>query len=107
WLSPTQAGYLHGTTFPTWQGNSVLTAHVWNADNTPGPFHGLKDLQHGERFTVQAYGYTYTYEVRSNRLVAEGNLNLLKSSEHSQITLITCESFNPDSGEYRYRRAVQ
>src|SRR5690606_37581684 len=41
WLSQGQAGYLYGTSYPTWQGNSVLTAHVWNADNSPGPFYAL------------------------------------------------------------------
>lgn len=106
WLSGNQAGYLHGTAFPTWRGNSVLTAHVWNADNTPGPFYGLKDLQHGDRFTISAYGYTYTYEVRTNRLVSESNLDVLASNEYSQITLITCETFSESTGGYLYRRAV-
>ncbi|MCW5876165.1 MAG: sortase [Anaerolineales bacterium] len=108
WLSANQAGYLYGTAFPTWKGNSVLTAHVWNADNMPGPFHDLKILQHGDRFSISAYGYTYTYEVRSNRLVSESNLNVLTSnSDYSQITLITCESYSERSGGYLHRRAVQ
>ncbi|MBX3047923.1 MAG: sortase [Anaerolineales bacterium] len=107
WLSTDQAGYLYGTTFPTWKGNSVLTAHVWNADNTPGPFYALKNLQHGDRFSISAYGQTYIYEVRSNRLINESNLNVLaSSSNYSQITLITCETFDAASGEYLYRRAV-
>lgn len=107
WLSPNQAGYLYGTAFPTWQGNSALTAHVWNADNTPGPFYGLSRLQHGDRFTVTAYGYAYIYEVRSNRLVSERNLDVLAESKYSQITLITCESYSEGQGAYLYRRAVQ
>ncbi|MCW5876186.1 MAG: sortase [Anaerolineales bacterium] len=108
WLANNQAGYLYGTAFPTWKGNSVLTAHVWNADNTPGPFHALKDLQHGDRFTISVYGQTYTYEVRSNRLVSESNLNVLTAnSDYSQITLLTCETYSERSGGYLYRRAVQ
>ncbi|MCW5875859.1 MAG: sortase [Anaerolineales bacterium] len=108
WLGNSQAGYLYGTTFPTWKGNSVLTAHVWNADNTPGPFHALRSLQHGDRFTISAYGYTYTYEVRSNHLVSESNLNILATSSHySQITLLTCETYSESAGGYLYRRAVQ
>ncbi|MCW5877813.1 MAG: sortase [Anaerolineales bacterium] len=108
WLGSSQAGYLYGTNFPTWQGNSVLTAHVWNADDTPGPFYELKSLQHGDQFTIAAYGYIYTYEVRSNRLVSESNLNVLATnSDYSQITLITCETFSEATGDYLYRRAVQ
>ena len=37
WLG-SNAGWLNGSAFPTWAGNSVLTGHVWNADNTVGPF---------------------------------------------------------------------
>lgn len=107
WLSSGQAGYLYGTAFPTWKGNSVLTAHVWNADNTLGPFHALKTLQHGDRFTIAYGGNTYTYEVRSNQLVLPSSLRPLAESEYSQITLVTCESFDPATGDYRYRRAVQ
>ncbi|QYK51698.1 MAG: sortase [Anaerolineales bacterium] len=107
WLSSSQAGYLYGTSFPTWEGNSVLTAHVWNADNRPGPFHDLKDLQHGDRFTITAYGYSYVYEVRSNQLVLPSSLTALGDSPYNLITLITCESFDAVSGNYRYRRAVQ
>ncbi len=36
WLG-SQAGWLNGSAFPTHNGNSVLTGHVWNADNMPGP----------------------------------------------------------------------
>ncbi|MCW5874036.1 MAG: sortase [Anaerolineales bacterium] len=107
WLSSQQAGYLYGTAFPTWQGNSALTAHVWNADNTPGPFHSLKDLRYGDRFTVTAWGVTYVYEVRSNQLVHPGSLGVMGSSDYNEITLLTCESFSVATGDYLYRRAVQ
>ena len=106
WLG-SQAGYLYGTAYPTWVGNSVLTAHVWNADNRAGPFYHLKDLQYGDRFYIHAFGSTYTYEVRSNALVSANNLRMLEHSDYSLVTLITCESFNEASGEYLYRRAVQ
>ncbi len=107
WLQADQAGYLYGTSFPTWEGNSVLTAHVWNADNTPGPFHQLSTLRYGDRFTVIAYGHTYTYEVRSNQLMQPQSMNPLRDSEYSLITLVTCERYDPITGDYLYRRAVQ
>lgn len=107
WLGNQQAGYLYGTSFPTLAGNTALTAHVWNADNSPGPFFGLKRLRYGDRVTVAAFGQTYTYEVRSNQLLLPTNLAALAQSDHNLITLITCESFNEASGGYLYRRAVQ
>ena len=106
WLGQS-AGYLNGTAFPTWLGNSVLTAHVWNADNTPGPFYHLKDLQFGDQFFVYVFGQTYVYEIRSSRLVSENNLGVMNDSDYSLVTLITCELFDEDSGQYSYRRVVQ
>jgi LPXTG-site transpeptidase (sortase) family protein len=107
WLASSQAGYLYGTAFPTWAGNSVLTAHVWNADNTAGPFHQLKALQAGDQLSITAGGSTYTYAVRSNELVSERNLAVMAQSNSSMITLVTCEGFMEGSGEYRFRRVVQ
>jgi hypothetical protein len=46
WLGK-QAGWLQGSAFPTWTGNSVLTGHVWNADNTVGPFRYINTLWWG------------------------------------------------------------
>jgi LPXTG-site transpeptidase (sortase) family protein len=106
WLGQ-QAGYLYGTAFPTWAGNTVLTGHVWNADDTPGIFYGLDQLQHGDRFYIQAWGLTYTYEVRSTYRTYDNNLSPLVHSDYDIVTLLTCESFSEWSGEYRYRRAVQ
>ena len=105
WLGD-QAGYLYGSAFPTWAGNTVITAHVWGADNQPGPFYGLNDLQHGDQITISAFGQTYTYEVRSNRLITPRGAAQFEHSEYDLLTLITCESFDPLSGDYRQRRVV-
>jgi len=106
WLGE-QAGYLDGTAFPTWVGNTAITAHVWNADNTPGPFAKLKDLQHGDQFSLHAFGKVYTYEVRSNFQVLPNNLSIFNSSAYDTVTLLTCEFWDASTGEYLYRRAVQ
>ena len=54
WLG-TNAGWLQGTTFPTWAGNSVLTGHVWNADNTPGIFLDVDKLAWGDKIIVHGW----------------------------------------------------
>ncbi len=108
WLGK-QAGYLAGSAFPTWVGNSVLTGHVWNADNTPGIFANLKSLKFGDRFTVDAFGSTYTYEVRENKEVKawDSNTMLKHYEDASWLTLVTCEDFNQGSGTYANRRLVR
>jgi LPXTG-site transpeptidase (sortase) family protein len=106
WLG-NQAGFLQGTAFPTLVGNTVLTAHVWGADNQPGPFAELEALQHGDHFTISAWGSTYTYEVRSNALYLPDSLRPLAHEEYDWVTLITCQYFDEETGDYAYRRAVR
>ncbi len=107
WLG-TQAGYLEGSAFPTLVGNSVITAHVWNADNTHGPFYGLKNLRYGDKIIIRAWGKIFTYEVRSqSRLLPTALATLMKKETYSWITLVTCENYNEKTGNYAYRRAVR
>ena len=107
WLG-NQAGYLEGSAFPTLTGNSVITAHVWNADNTPGPFYGLKDLRYGDKIIIRAWGKVFTYEVRSqSRLLPTSIAALMKKESFSWVTLLTCENYNEKTGNYAYRRAVK
>lgn len=107
WLG-NSAGYLAGSAFPTWAGNTVITGHVWDAYNQPGLFAELKTLKHGDQIHIQAWGQTYSYEVRESNLVTTKNVNAaFQSEEYDWLTLITCEFYNPFSGEYLFRRAVR
>jgi LPXTG-site transpeptidase (sortase) family protein len=106
WLG-SQVGYLEGTAWPTWVGNSVLTGHVWDADNTPGIFAGLGSLAYGDHIEIHADGRVYVYEVLSSRLVSPKNLSVLAADDgYAWLTLLTCEGFDPGDNEYSYRRAV-
>jgi LPXTG-site transpeptidase (sortase) family protein len=106
WLGP-DAGYLQGTAFPTWDGNSVVTAHVYDANGKPGPFVNLKDLKWGDEILVHAYGSVYHYEVRVSRLVPPDDLSVLKHEDRAWLTLLTCENYNENDNTYRNRLAVQ
>jgi LPXTG-site transpeptidase (sortase) family protein len=106
WLDD-EVGYLYGTAFPTWVGNTALTAHVWNADNTPGPFVDLYTLQHGDQIIIHAWGQKYLYEVRGTREVRPENLSFLHHTEYDTLTLITCKDYDQTSGEYDWRLAVR
>lgn len=107
WLGG-QAGYLVGTAYPTHGGNSVITAHVWDAYNNPGPFANLKTLAYGDQFEIAAYGKTYVYEVRDSKRVSEGDVaKVTAAKDGTWVTLLTCEDYSEASGDYRYRRAVE
>ncbi len=107
WLG-NSAGYLYGSAFPTWAGNTVITGHVWDAYNRPGAFAELKSLKYGDQVQIQAWGETYTYEVRESKLVTQKNTNIVfQSEQYDWVTLVTCEFYNPFNGEYLFRRVVR
>ncbi len=108
WLGES-AGWLEGSAFPTWNGNTVLTGHVWDADNTPGVFFEIKNLRYGDKVYVHAFGLTYVYEVRENHWVWGGRnpSAVLQHEEMDWVTLLTCEAYNPLTGNYFLRRVVR
>jgi LPXTG-site transpeptidase (sortase) family protein len=111
WLGD-RAGYLEGTAFPTWSGNSAITGHVYDANGRPGLFHGLKYLQWGDEVLVHFYGQVYVYEVRSvDRYVLPGDTSdVYKHEDFPWLTLITCRDYDEKTNTYASRvlvRAVQ
>jgi LPXTG-site transpeptidase (sortase) family protein len=102
-----QAGWLEKTAYPTFPGNSVITAHVVNADGTPGPFARIKQLQVGDYIFVELNGYRYTYEVVSNSRVAPTDISILRHEEKPWLTLITCDKYDEATGTYLKRIAVR
>jgi LPXTG-site transpeptidase (sortase) family protein len=106
WLAD-QAGYLEGTAFPTWQGNTGLASHTTLPDGSPGPFANLQSLRWGDQVIIRAWGQRYIYEVRENSQVAPDQLKVLKHEDLDWITLITCQDYDDASGTYRRRRVVR
>ncbi len=106
WLSK-HAGYLEGTAFPTWSGNTALTAHVSLADGTPGPFARLDELRWGDEIVVSAFGQRYVYEVQRVRYVKPDDLSVLGHEDYDWVTLITCRLYDPEQDSYLWRVAVQ
>ncbi len=99
WLGD-QVGYLQGTAYSIWVGNTAITAHVWDADNNPGPFIDLHTLGHGNQIIIHAWGLRHIYEVRDVLQVKPDTLKALPHSEYDMLTLITCKDYNVNSGEY-------
>lgn len=102
-------GWLHGTAFPTWNGNSVLTAHAFDATGLEGPFAALGTLRYGDQIIVHLADSEYVYEVRDSRLVRPSSTRYALQSlqDHSYLTLITCQAYNPENDTYLFRRLVR
>lgn len=102
-----QAGYLEGTAFPTWPGNTVLTGHVYLANGSPGPFVGLSELGWGDELLIHAFGLRYTYQVREALSVLPDDLSVLGHETYDWLTLITCQGYDEQLDAYRWRRVVR
>lgn len=102
-----QVGWLNGTAFPGWQGNSVLAAHNYLPDGTPGPFARLQTMRWGERVLLHVYGSTYVYEVRDVSVVSPEQASVLRHEESTWLTLVTCKSYDENRGSYARRVVVR
>jgi LPXTG-site transpeptidase (sortase) family protein len=102
-----QVGYLDGTAFPGWSGNSVLTSHVYLPNGLPGPFVNLKSLSWGDRIIVDSFGTRYVYEVRESRLKYPDDPDILQHEELPWLTLVTCQGYQVSTDTYRWRRVVR
>jgi LPXTG-site transpeptidase (sortase) family protein len=107
WLKDS-VGYLEGSAYPTFSGNTVLTAHVIDANNNLGPFSDIKGMQLGDKIYLHAYGKIYVYEVQENRKLSPANIStVFKHEEYNWVTLVTCEEYDAATGQYKYRRMVR
>lgn len=100
-------GWLDGTTFPSWQGNSGLAAHNYLPNGEPGPFASLHRLRWGNRLLVHVFGETHVYEVRSVEFVRPEETAALGHEESPWLTLVTCKSYDENTGSYRWRVVVR
>jgi LPXTG-site transpeptidase (sortase) family protein len=102
-----QAGYLEGTAFPTWQGNSAITGHVYLPNGKPGPFANLRLMKYDDSVVIHAWGQRYIYKVRSVTQVKPRDLSILSPEKQSWITLVTCQGYDDAKKDYRFRLAVR
>ena len=106
WLG-NQAGWLEGSAFPSWNGNSVLTSHVYGSNGLPGPFVGLNTLKYGDQIIVHVYGQKYTFEVRINKVVEPNDASIFKHEEKSWLTLVTCKEYDARTNTYKKRVVIR
>ena len=106
WLG-NNAGYLSGTAFPAWDGNSVLTGHVTSFNGLPDLFANLYKLKWGDQVVVHAIGKRYVYEVQIVRTVLPTDTSVMQHKENAWLTILTCKEYDATTGVYKMRTAVQ
>ncbi len=106
WLAD-QAGYLAGTAFPTWSGNSVITAHKTLPSGIDGPFARLQELEYGDQIVLNAWGMRYVYEIRDEEVVRPWDPGIFRHEDQSWVTLLTCDAWDEHTESYLTRRLVR
>jgi LPXTG-site transpeptidase (sortase) family protein len=106
WLG-NNVGYLYGTSFPLWPGNTAITAHVVLPDGNPGPFAELHNLQWGDDVVIQYGPWRYIFDVRQVNLVSARSRSVFQHEDMYWLTLITCRGYDEQLGSYRWRTVVR
>jgi len=81
------AGHLPDSPMPWEAGNTVVAGH---RDTF---FRALKDLEPGEEIRLVTLRGTFTYAMRSTRVVKPENIAVLASESAPTLTLVTCYPF--------------
>ncbi len=106
WLSA-QAGYLDGTAYPTWPGNSVLTGHAYLQNGMPGPFAAIDHLRWGDEIVLNAGDARYVYQVRERDTIKPDDWSPFQTENLDWVTLMTCNQYDETLQAYRWRVVVR
>ncbi|HTC93182.1 MAG TPA: class D sortase [Terriglobales bacterium] len=77
-------GHMTDTPAPGEAGNAVITGH---RDTF---FRHIYELQRGDSIVVQRDGKTFNFEVTGKQIVQPDDLSVIRPSDDSRLTLITC-----------------
>ncbi len=108
WLG-TDVGWLKGSAAPTWNGNSVLTGHVYDANGQPGVFSSLDQLMWGDDIIISMSGSQYVFEVREvlPKVTPDDMETMFMHKDEPWLTLVTCQGFDAESSSYDWRYIVR
>jgi LPXTG-site transpeptidase (sortase) family protein len=102
-----RVGHLEGTAPPGSNSNMVLAGHVTLAANVYGPFAGLAQLSQGDIMTVYQGNKSFNYEVDGYEIVERTAIEVTHPTNTGQLTLITCNNWNSEKGQYEQRLVVR
>jgi len=100
-------GHLEGTAAPGSNSNIVLAGHVTMADGSLGPFANLSNLALGDIVTVYEGEKQFHYIIDGIQIVDRAAVEVLYPSEAGQVTLITCNNWDRESGRYSHRLVIK
>ncbi len=101
-----EIAWLGDTSWPGLGKNTGLAGHVTLNDGSNGPFRYLQDLRAGDVVTLYTQENIYTYKVRESIVVNDDEFSVLKPTDDSQLTLITCTNWDKDLKIYLDRLVV-
>jgi len=102
-----QAGWLEGSAFPGFSGNSVLTSHVTLPFGQAGPFANLHKLTVGDKVFVHAFGNLYIYDIKAVQKLDPTDSSILRHENKSWLTLVTCADYDEKAETYLKRLVVK
>jgi sortase A len=101
-----EVAWMGNTSWPGLGGNTGLAGHVTVTGFGDGPFRHLDELTVGEIVILYTEKNMYTYQVREQAIVEDGDMWVVNATENPQITLITCTNWNNDVRAYLNRLII-
>jgi LPXTG-site transpeptidase (sortase) family protein len=90
----------------TTDNNVVFAGHITVRNGSNGPFRYLWKINPGEKIILVDDQFVYTYIVREQKLVFPEESSVLADTSHSQMTLITCHTWDEETLSYLRRLVV-
>lgn len=108
WLG-SYTGWLMGSAYPTWNRNSVLIGHNYNADGTPGIFFNFDKNRWEDKIIIRLYEQSFVFEVRRamDYINPSDVKTLLTQKDNPWLTLVTCRGYDAVTGTYQWRILVR
>lgn len=101
-------GHLEGTSWLGESGNTVLAGHFEDQVGAPGPFRYLYHAEIGDRIMIQdgSDAQFLIYQVTEVFTTSPDDVEVLRNTLTPRLTLITCDSWNPNHNTYDERLVV-
>jgi LPXTG-site transpeptidase (sortase) family protein len=86
--------------------NIVLAGHFSVSRIEIGPFRYISRLDVGEPILVYTDRIVYIYQVREHAVVGDQDARVIAYTSEPQLTLLTCETWDEETGKFLRRRVV-
>ncbi len=101
-----EIAWMGNTSWPGLGSNTALAGHVTLRTGADGPFRYLDELKSGDLVYVYTDENMYSYSVRDILQVDQTDMDVVKATENSILTLITCSDWDSASETYLKRLIV-